>query len=255
MSLPFDIFAPTYRRPGQIFTHKYFPDVLYAIEESEIDSYRKEGLPDKNIWPVPSKAQGNLCRVRNWILDHAPRKNLVIVDDDLNRLGIWWGNKHFDLSGDRALEMIESWFILADDLKIKFWGLNCLQDKGSYREYTPFSLGAYIGGPFQAFLNMDLRYDESLPLKEDYDLTLQVLNKYRRVLRINFAHYFSKQHTNKGGCAVYRTIEREREQLNRLRKKWGSDIVKIDSGNCRVTRNSEINYDINPIIKIPIRGI
>ena len=75
-----------------------------------------------------------------------------------------------------------------------------------------------ILGPFQAFNNLDLRYDENLPLKEDYDLSLQVLNKYRKTLRFNAYHYIAKQHTNLGGCADYRTREREKEQMDLLIK-------------------------------------
>ncbi len=51
-----------------------------------------------------------------------------------------------------------------------------------------------------------------------------------------------------GGCADYRTIQKEKEQFDLLQKKWGSKIVKRDNG-------SKTNYDINPIIKVPINGV
>ena len=125
--------------------------------------------------------------------------------------------------------------------------MNLLPDKGAYREYTPFSLTVPILGPFQAFNNLDLRYSESLPLKEDYDLSLQVLNKYRKTLRFNAYHYYVKQHTNIGGCADYRTLEREKAQIIAFQKKWGKQIVQEDK--------SSKGFDINPIVKIPIRGV
>jgi hypothetical protein len=40
-----------------------------------------------------------------------------------------------------------------------------------------------------------------------------------------------------------------------LRKKWGSKIVKTDSGASQVNRKKKTSYDINPIIKIPISGV
>ena len=61
-----------------------------------------------------------------------------------------------------------------------------------------------------------------------------------------------KDHGNKGGCADYRTITREIEQLKLLQKKWSKRIVKNDTTQ-RGKRKK--GFDINPIIKIPIKGI
>lgn len=248
----FKIFIPTYKRPGKVFTHVYLPEAIYVVAAFEAEEYRKTGV---NVWEVPDSAQGNLCRIRNYILDHADTGRLLILDDDLKCLGRWNGNVHKKLSTDEAMQFIEHGFNLAEEMGVHFWGVNCIQDKGSYREYTPFGLTSYIGGPFQAFVDCPLRYDESLPLKEDYDLSLQVLNKYRMNLRFNMVHYFAKQHTNEGGCATYRTMEREKEQLLLLQKKWGSRIVRTDSGNSHVRRKKQVTHDINPIIKIPILGV
>lgn len=144
-------------------------------------------------------------------------------------------------------EFVENGFNMANELNVKYWGMNLLPDKGAYREYTPFSMTQCILGPFQAFNDLDLRYDENLPLKEDYDLSLQVLNKYRKTLRFNMYFYSVKQHTNAGGCASYRTKQREIEQFELLQRKWGTKIVQSDP-------NAK-GFDINPIIKVPIRGV
>jgi hypothetical protein len=237
-------FAPSYKRPIGVTTQKYLPFVKYVVAESEAESYIEQG---HDIWAVPDSAQGNLCRIRNYILDNCGSSRVVLVDDDMGHIGRWNKQKMLVLTSDEVLEMVENAFNLADDLDVKYWGLNLLPDKGAYREYTPFSTIAYIGGPFQAFNNLELRYDESLPLKEDYDLSLQVLNKYRKVLRLNMYFYSVKQHTNKGGCATYRTTQREIEQFNLLQKKWGSKIVQQDK--------SAKGFDINPIIRIPIKGV
>jgi hypothetical protein len=111
---------------------------------------------------------------------------------------------------------------MARDLWVYFWWINVNSDKKCYREYSPFSMVAYIWWPFQCFLkDGGLRYDENLPLKEDYDMTLQQCNKYRRVLRVNAYHYFCKQSEQSGGCATYRNIEREIQQFEALQKKMG----------------------------------
>ena len=244
----FKIFCPSYRRADKVLTHKYIDSVVYVVAESEAEKYISAGL---NVWVVPDSAQGNLCRVRNYILDHADVRKILILDDDLRSIHRWVDRKGKRLKGSEAVEMIESGFNIADEMGVKFWGLNCNDDKGAYREYTPFSFSAYIGGPFQAHIENPCRYDERLPLKEDYDMTLQVLNRFRKILRFNFLYYVCDQHGLPGGCATYRTLSREKKQFELLEKKWGPEIVKRDSGATKKMYAKRKNrYDINPIIKI-----
>lgn len=250
--MKFEIFAPSYKRAGEAFTQQYLPECTYVVSESEADAYRENG---HRCWVVPDSAQGNLCRVRNYILDNAKSKRILLLDDDLFRLQRWQRQKIKKLTGAQALEFIEHGFNLAEEWGVKFWGINCVSDKAAYREYMPFSLSNYIGGPFQAFIDCELRYDESLPLKEDYDMTLQVCNRYRKALRFNQYNYIAKQHTNTGGCAAYRTMEREQSQFKLLQKKWGSEIVRMDDERGRVNKKRKTRWDINPVIKIPIPGV
>ena len=247
------ILSPSYKRSSSCFTQKYIKKCLYVVMESEAEEYLKNG---HKIMVCPDSAQGNVSRIRNWILENSPKKNLVILDDDIKSFGRFNGNKPKKMNEEEFYEFLESAFILVEESGAKFWGVNCIGDKGSYREYTPFSLSNFIGGPFQGhILDHDLRYDESLPLKEDYDMVLQQLNKYRKVFRFNFIHYFAKMHENIGGCASYRTLDREKQQMKALRRKWGGDIIKVDSGSSKVNRKSENLYDINPIMRAPIKGI
>jgi len=255
MSAGISIFAPSYRRgePGACSTQEYLPECRYVVAESEAESYIDAGY---QILAAPDAAQGNLCRIRNWILDNSPTDRILLLDDDLAALGFWEGTELRRMNADEAMEFLEAHFDLAESWGARFWGLNCIQDKGSYREYTPFSTTNYIGGPFQAFTDAKaFRYDEGLPLKEDYDMTLQAAAADRIVLRVNYAHYWAKQHTNKGGCATYRTMEREREQFDLLVRKWGSKIVRRDGGESQVRRKKEQGYDLNPQIKVPIPGV
>ena len=104
----------------------------------------------------------------------------------------------------------------------RFWGVNCVLDPKAYRQTTPFNTTKYVGGPFQCHLRNGIRYDESLPLKEDYDMTLQHLMMYRGALRLNMYYYIICDQANSvGGCAVKRNIARERQQFDALRRKWG----------------------------------
>lgn len=255
--------CPSYKRP-KVETLDYIPSCKVWIDRKEHDDYIKANKGfEKNIIVVPDGIQGNLCRIRNYILDQELKDNdvVLIIDDDMQSIchferdGLYGYVKEI-LNEEELYDMLERYSILCEEFGFKYWGVNCNADALSYRQTTPFSTVSYIGGPFQVFLKgNELRYDENLPLKEDYDMTLQNCNKYRGCLRVNKYHYNCKQSKQKGGCATYRNHEREMEQLHLLQKKWGSKIVKIDNTDNQNTKKDRVYCDYNPIIKIPIKGV
>lgn len=255
--------CPSYKRP-KVETLDYIPYCKVWVAEREYEDYLKANPGfEKNIIKVPNEVQGNLCRIRNYILDKELEENDVclIIDDDMQAIcryepsGVY-GYEKVVVSADELLVMLEKYSLLCEEFGFKYWGVNCNADALSYRQTTPFSTVSYIGGPFQVFLKgNELRYDERLPLKEDYDMTLQNCNKYRGCLRVNKYHYFCKQSKQAGGCATYRNYEREMEQLNLLQKKWGKGIVKIDKTPNSNIKKEKVNIDYNPIIRIPIKGV
>lgn len=256
--------APSYKRPDQVLTLNYLPFCRIWVDHSEYEDY-KANYPDAEIISCPEGVQGNLCRIRNYILKKEFERGMdvvLIIDDDLNRIERFVWNEHTrfgyereKVEADEFLTFLEKYSLLAQDLGAKFWGVNVNTDNMCYRHCSPFSTVSYIGGPFQCFLKGNrCWYDENLPLKEDYDMTLQQLNLERVVLRVNAYHYICKQSIQPGGCASYRNRDYEREQLMAFRKKWGSKIVKIDTTNKGKT-DKQKKLDYNPIIIIPIKGI
>ena len=251
--------CPSYKRP-KVKTLDYLPFCKVYVDCDEYEEYKKQNSGfEKNIISVPKGIQGNLCRIRNYILKEELKENDVclIIDDDLKGIYYFENSKEHKLETDAVLLFIEKYSIMATEIGAKFWGINCNADKQCYKAYTPFSTISYIGGPFQCFLKgNELYYDERLPLKEDYDMTLQQLNKYRIALRVNKYHYKCEQSTNVGGCATYRNLEKEKEQLRLLQKKWGSGIVRIDdtdrSHKCKKNKST---IDYNPVIRVPIKGV
>lgn len=254
--------CPSYKRP-KVETLDYLPFCKVWVDHKEYDDYVKTNPGfEKNIISCPEGVQGNLCRIRNYILDEEFKNGadvVLIIDDDMKGIYHYEGTKEYCynkilVEPEEFFEFIEKYSIMCDELGFKFWGLNCNQDALCYKTYSPFSTVSYIGGPFQCFLNNPLRYDENLPLKEDYDMTLQQCNKYRGCLRINKFFYNCKQSKQVGGCATYRNYEKEKEQLKLLQKKWGNKIVKEDNIYHK-RKKDRVEFDYNPIIKIPIKGI
>lgn len=254
--------CPSYKRP-KVQTLKYLPMCKVWVSEDEYDDYVKANPGfEKNIIKCPREKQGNVSRIRNWILENELEKNdvTVLVDDDMSEMASFqmvdgYAYTKVTIKTEDFLDFIEKYTIMANDLGYKMWGVNVNSDAMTYRQYSPFSTVSIILGPFCAFLKGSVpRYDENLLLKEDYDMFVQQVNHYRGVLRVNNIFYLVKQSTNVGGCAAVRNYEKERSQLIMLRKKWGSDIVKVDRSNKGRSKKKKM-LDYNPIIKVPISGI
>jgi hypothetical protein len=143
-------FAPSYKRSGRSTTQQNWPFVKLVVMESEVDQYVKNG---NDVVSCPDEIQGNLCRVRNWILDKYLEEYdcLVLMDDDINGIFEWVDQAHYRLKGDEWMEFCEMMGVLAKDAGVYFWGVNPGADKGSYREHTPYSFSAYCGGACAGF--------------------------------------------------------------------------------------------------------
>lgn len=253
---------PSFRRP-YVETLDYIPNCKVFIDSSDEESYRQGNTPADQLIVCPDGIQGNLCRVRNYMIDWAFDHNydaIVILDDDISAFRLYKGDdsiKAFErvkIPTDLVEPFFEKYSFLCKELGFYFWGMNCNSDRRAYSQNNPFSFVSYIGGPVQVHLKgSEPRYDERLYLKEDYDMTLQHCNLYRGCLRLNFAFYECKQAKQRGGCAIQRTLDVEKEQFRLLQKKWGSKIVRQDFVQGR--GKNRRTYDFNPVIKVPIRGL
>lgn len=254
--------CPSYKRP-KVKTLEYLPFCKVWVDNKEYDDYVKANPGyEKNIVSCPDGIQGNVSRIRNYILDMEFKDGADVVcllDDDMDGIyrfyydnGYAYNQKLVDK--DMFMSFIENGTIMCNDLGFKLWGVNLNKDALNYKYNLPFNTKAIILGPFCCHLKgSEIRYDEKLPLKEDYDLAIQHLNKYRGILRFNMYHYNCKQSKQAGGCATIRNYDREREQFELLQKKWGSKIVKQDKTN--KGKKEKVNIDYNPIINIPIKGV
>lgn len=245
----------SYKRAGAVDTMRLGLPMNLWVHTFEIEEYRK--LYGDAVKELPDDTRGNLPRVKNFILE-AEKDNdaIFFLDDDISRVGMFENREPYFFKGDELLGFIERYSMLCQEWGLKLWGINVSPDKQNYREYSPFSTLSYVSSSFACFLKGNvLKYDERLPLKEDYDMTIQQCNTYRGLLRVNKAFYVKKSASNVGGCAVYRNIEKEREQLQTFQKKWGDSIVKFDTNDRSHSTEKRKSIDINPVILVPIRGI
>lgn len=242
------IAVASYGRAGRVSSVNVFPRGVVVVPESQVAAYRKQKMPKGwKVQGIPDEQDGNLCRKRNAILDLFSGKDVLIVDDDYDYVGRWQGGIDMRLEGEDIDRLLDNGFRMARDLGTPLWGINVQVDRRFYREYTPISITNPVLGPWQAFTGDRpewVRYDEDLWLKEDYDLSLRVLQRVHRILRLNAYHYRVDHFNEAGGQVGKRNMNEEIRQLHALQRRWGSDVVKL-----------ELHRSVNPILKVPLKGV
>lgn len=262
--------SPSYRRPFCI-TARYIGKTRVYVDPSEYDAYVAANKGHGEIVACAEGVQGNLPRVRNYILDQEFSRGadvVVMMDDDLTSLAQFtpdeetgFGYAIRRIPGDSMDGFIEYGSRLCREWGFGMWGVNYNQDKLLYKHFQPFSTTRCAVGQFMVFVEDSLRFDEELPLKEDYDMALQQMNRYRGVLLLNWVHANADMGNMAGGTSVRRNFEREHEQFLRFRRKWGSGIVTGTStirgwGRSTMSGSYVNKYDFShPNVRVPIRGI
>tara|TARA_R110000822_G_scaffold270617_1_gene393508 strand:- start:36 stop:560 length:525 start_codon:yes stop_codon:yes gene_type:complete len=159
---------------------------------------------------------------RNFALDHAFKNNNICIQlsDDIKKVTL---NKNF--FEKKIIPLDEA----INDIAKKFDKIN-----GVYLMGVPptdnffFANKLVIENKFcigdMLFVKpSELRFDSQLSLKEDYDFTLQHIQK-AKVLRYQ-KYLFSFQHySNKGGAVDIRNDKEEQKNIMILKSKWGDKI-------------------------------
>lgn len=235
---PYIAYCPSYKRADTAITHKIFrpKNFVYVVREEEADAYKKLG---RELAIIPSGSVSNISQTRNWILDNSKEQHIIMLDDDMSYLNTIYKRARVHLNPDQIDTMICQMFEFSAAIDTGMWGLNLVDYPMSYAINSPFSFDKPVLGPFSGHVIDELRYDEVLYLKEDYDFFLQKIDRYGSVLRANYVNYVVDHFKLAGGCQTHRTMEDERRQQRLLQEKWGSKIVRYnelneDSVNMRI---------------------
>ena len=250
----------SFGRAGRVSTVDVFPNGIVVVPQRQTDSYAAlQDLPEGwEIVGIPDEADGNIARKRNAILDLFPGRDLVMLDDDYDYIGRWEGGIDHHLDGDGIRHLLEQGFSLARDLDTPLWGINVQVDRRFYREYTPFSITNPVLGPFQAWSAdrpPDLRYDPDLFLKEDFDMSLRVLQRFHRILRMNAYHYKVDHYNALGGVVGTRNMGEEVRQLHALQRRWGSSVRQDPTSSERCARTESAPQRCLIASRSPARGL
>jgi hypothetical protein len=224
--MDYKVYIPSKGRAGKVTSHKLFKESTIICPESEEKNYKDY---HKNVIAVPDQVKG-ITSTRNWILNNINDDWHVQVDDDALSFHMFEkGKKQTFIDQDKIHKILDNQFHLCDGWGLKVWGFALAADYKFYREYTPFSTQGVIGANIIGIIKNDLRFDERLKVKEDYDYSMQNIAKYSGALRcmkygIDVIHL-----TNEGGCVSYRTKDVEMQAYSVLLKKWGKKVVKLQN--------------------------
>lgn len=235
--------SPSYKRAGNVKVRKLIPDIILAVHEFEEEEYRR--LEGGELLIIPDNLRGNMAKIRNFILEEGYKMSdyVVMMDDDVSEILYHEDGKRHPMSLKQIYDFTINGFIMAEDMGVKLWGVNLLDDRKAYREYSPYSTLSVVLGPFCCHIKSPIRYDERLGLKEDYDYALQHLRKYKGILRFNKYAYAVDHIKGVGGCVAYRVRDEEKRQIELFQRKWGKKVVRIK------------DTSINPVVKCPLKGL
>lgn len=240
----------SYKRAGRVTTLSLTPYASLWIPASQEPAYR-EAHPNASIITIPDHLDGNLCRKQNAILDRAPLPNVLILDDDLTRIGYLEAGEYWRADPPTIAFFILRGFQLCRELGATLWGVNQSYDTLNYYTMRPFCLTAPVLGPFHGHcLPCPLRYDESVLGKDDYDFWLQTMQRYHKTLRFNKWHYYHDGGSKPGGFVSQRTLAIEQRGVERMKQKWG-ELFRM--GGHSGARASGDNI-LNSRAVTPIRG-
>lgn len=253
-----NVIIPSYKRSHNLVGKDYFTMAKYCVPESQAADYVAV-VGDDRVIAIPDEHDGNLTKKLNWILDNIPRP-LIMIDDDVSELMYIEGGEYFRRYGKAReritypQERLEDFFIngfnMAHSFGAKMWGLNVNTDGRNYQQYKPFSLSQVVLGPFTAHLDHDLKYDPVVGLKSDYDMSLQQLQKYKKLLRFNLFAYNAEHGDNKGGVVGFRTSELEESYCKAIMLKWGKSIISY-----RIPPKKKTDLLNAKSVNIPIKGV
>lgn len=228
------IAVPSKGRAGKVKTTKVLPDAVLFVPELEVAAYKAAG--EKNIVGVPNFVRG-ITKTRNWILDFAKKeRRVVMIDDDVKACG-WvklheWNAEHKKIEAAVWLKEFEKLFDLTAAMGFRIWGVATQSAPRSVYPYKPFLWRSYITASCMGIVNDGrTRFDESFPVKEDYELNLRCIKEDGGVVCARHIYWENSHWGDEGGCRDYRTAKMEDETIQRLVKMYPGMISATKRAN------------------------
>lgn len=200
---------PSYKRCGKVKTLDTL--IRYGIDPSKIvistqtmedyEQYNKEyGHRVKVIYNEGYNASCN----RNTLIEYLGNNKMVILDDDIKSIEILNGDELVDI-GDKFTKFIEYAFVTASKNNVAMFGIYPVHN--AFFMKNNVKLNILIEGSFIGLINNKNKFDAEYYVKEDYELSLRLIDNGYNTLRFNNITSNRDKNSittkNGGGCAEH----------------------------------------------------
>jgi hypothetical protein len=191
-----------------------YPIYLFVADEEQKKLY--SNIKDVEI--VVTNKRG-IASARNAILDYFGKgAEVVQMDDDVEAIYKLENGELSELSGILLAGFMEQAFYDIKQKSLNLWGVYPVPNE--FYMSRKITNGNFIIGTFCGIIVSDIRCDDRLLLKEDYDFTLSHI-KAGGVQRYDWITVKAKHYKNKGGAVDFRDDVKEQTAIAILKEKWG----------------------------------
>lgn len=223
---------PSKGRAGQTPSATLIASATLFVPDIEVADYRACGA--RQVVGVPGEVRG-ITKTRNWILDQADDRRVVFVDDDVRAQG--W----VELGDSRAVhrkldesDWLAEWaklFDVTEQLRLRAWGVATQGATRSVYPWKPLLFHTYVTASCMGLVNDGrTRFDESFPVKEDYELCLRLLKEDGAIVGARYLYWENEHWSTDGGCREYRTQRMEDDAIRRLIRMYPGLIRRVTRG-------------------------
>lgn len=211
------IYVPSYNRASTTTTFQLLDYCTYVVRKSQEEEYRSRGI--KNIWAVDDCEIDNLCKVSNYIVDHAPEKIIFTIDDDVDYF-IYRMEKNEKIKDmDIVMGEIERIAQIMLDLEIGFGAEDAAITPWNY--CSEFTFKGTTGA--MRWYNKDVyksKFREEVYHNCDLDVMLHELLVNRITLKPMYLCVKAGTDTNAGGNSS-KTRQEQRDCVTEMKRRWG----------------------------------
>ena len=244
--MKFKLAIPSLSRSELIKKHPLLKESIVCVRETQEDMYRK-AIPDADIRVMPDSVK-NLGGTRNWILDNVREPGddfLFLLDDDITAVWYLMSRKSPIITDPKyMLEVIEHTGRLAQDAKAGVFGYSHVLKPQFRHGLTVVGLRSWVSGHAMGIVDTDLRFDEDMTTKGDFDMSLQSIVKSRLCWQDRRWHFAHEAWVTPGGQTMFRTKDVDLQDTEYLRQKWGRSIVNAGGSRKENTRGLRLSIGV-----------
>jgi hypothetical protein len=216
------IAIPSKGRPNLVRSQGIIQEARVYVPENEVESYEQAGV--NHVRAVPQMVRG-ITKTRNWILDHANDRWVVFIDDDVKRAGYVKLNRYKSkfrrLTGDQIIGEWVKLFDITEQLGYRIWGCSTEGSPRAVYPWNPIMFHSYITASCMGIINDGrTRFDESYPVKEDYELSLRCIVEDGGAVCARYFFWENSHWHDEGGCKDYRTRSMEKTMIRKLQRQF-----------------------------------